>query len=1023
MNYLPERTPSSIFNQLLFTLKNSNLDEFKQIIAYNSDANFFDVNYFFDEFVEYNDSGTLLDIACRSTGKSEFVQILLSNFANVNVINKRTGKAPIHEAVEKSDIDTVKVLIKKYWYSECDVNLPDQNGNTALHLVIKLNKMDFMKTLLQNCNRIDINVGTWQNATPLHLALRKGNLDAAKLLLEHPHVDLNFQKDSEGRTCRQIIQDQYPQQFLQSFSFRNIRSPYNIGSILFSLLKRQETELFENLASEVDVGFLNETHNGCQTYLQCACDLGLVSTVNMLLSKGVNPNKMAETRQNKTVIRKCRSLTPAMLAARNGFDQVLELLIENSEIQLQISELGSVLHSVMEGMFNKSTDQRSGHHKCLQLILNKAKSRDGLDLNFEDHDGYTVLFMATILNDDQVIKSLIYAGARFYQKNHPGDTYYLMINSSMLSEYLDSCISSKNESPFMIDCDIIIDYKTLVSSSKNLGSEDVNETEASSELEEVIVRDLDSREVYEMQSSGMLECSSKKNRADSDVNEMEIFTVLNDSAELREHLKHPVLVSFLYMKWHQVEKYYKINFFLYLLFCWSLSLYVWFIYEVFPSLATLQINLISLLWWATQIFYIPLIPRVVLQFFLSPQFNWNSLEDWFERIVFTIAGYLLYFSRPDQCCLLTAVVILVSWIELVFLLGKHPSFATEIAMFKKVAWNFMRFLFLYSGMILAFAFSFYILMRQNPLKQDPLNDKGNTSNSKDVTSAFNNPITSIFKSFIMLTGEFDMESVPLGSSPFNSNHLVFILFVFLIGIVLYNLLNGLAINDTRDIREDAELVGIASEIKLISDLELIANRNLFHCIFNLLSRYCPDRFKRYFPVVERKLVSFYRRLFPSFCPRRFTDKISLWPKFPAGSHIRVSQRRNNAVSFPSSYDQKQGTFKYSKGCDWKMHPDVIKRAKEILQKRKDSMKTGDYNQQLSSMNHNQFKFDAIEKCVQLIANEVIELKSQINRAKVSPEAECLQDSVTEIRDLKHKIGQLRTHPDFYNSLSTPVSFV
>ncbi|XP_065216911.1 transient receptor potential cation channel protein painless-like [Planococcus citri] len=957
MNYL----------RLLFTLKNSNLDEFKQIIEYYSDANVFNVNYFFDEFCEYNDSGTLLDIACRSPGNSEFVQILLSNFANINVINKRTGKAPIHEAVEKSDIDTVKVLVKKYWYSECDVNLLDQDGNAALHIAIKLNKMDFMKTLLQNPNRIDINVGTRQNATPLHLALLKGNLDAARLLLEHPHVDLNVQKDSQGRTCHQIIQQQYPQQFLQSF--RTVRSAYNIGSILFLLLKRQETELFENLASQVDVEFLNENHNGCQTYLQCACDLGLISTVSMLLSKGVNPNKMAETRQNKTVIRKCRSLTPAMLAARNGFDQVLELLIENSEIQLQISELGSVLHSVMEGMFNKTTDQREGHHKCLQVILNKGRSRGELDLNFEDQDGYTVLFMATILNDDQVIKSLIYAGARFYQKSHLGETYYMMIKPSMLSEYLDSCISFKNESPFMIDCDIIIDYKSLVISSKNLESEDVNKMETSSELEVIV-----------MQCSRMLRNSLEKNTANADVNEMEIFTVLNECVELREHLKHPVLKSFLYMKWHLVKGYYYINFAMYLLFCLSLSSYVWLIYESLPSPTTSQTSWIFLLWCSTQILYILLILRDVLHFFLSLQCNRKSPGDWLERVVFTIAGYLLYFSRPDQCTQLTSVVILALWIELVFLLSRHPWFATEIAMFKKVASDYVKFVFLYSGMILAFAFSLYVLMRQ-----DPLDNKGN---SKNVTSAFNNPITSIFKSFTMLTGEFDMESVPLGS------------YQFFIGIVVFKLLNGLTISDTQAIRENAEMVGIVSAIKLISYLEDTYNQKPFHRIVNLLSRFCPNC-----------LLSFYRRLFPSFFRRWFRYKISLWPKFAAGSHIRVSQRRNNAVSFPCSYDQKQDTFRYSKRCDWKMPPDIMKRVKEILLKRKDSLKTGDYNRQVS-MCHNQFKFDDIEKNIQLITDKVLDLKSPIYRARVSS-AECLQDIVTEMRNLKHKIYQLKTHSDTF----------
>ncbi|XP_065199603.1 transient receptor potential cation channel protein painless-like [Planococcus citri] len=984
MQNLSNYNSLSIQNRLLFSLKEQHLSEFKQIIESNSNSKFLNVNFFY-EFDGNN--GTLLDIACRSSGNSEFVRILLSNFSNVNVINPITGKAPIHEAVEKSDTDTVNVLIKKYWYSHCNINLPDKEGDTALHIVIKLNKINFMKILLQNPNRIDINISTRQNPTPLHLALLQGNLEAASLLLKYSNIDLDFQQDAEGRTCRQIIQQQYQQQFGQRLS--TIRSTCDIGSILFSLLKRRETQLFENLASQVDVRFLNENHNGCQTYLQCACDLGLVSTVNMLLSKGVNPNK---------TVRK-ESLTPAMIAAHNGFNSVLQSLITSPNIRLQIVELGSVLHSVIEGMFNVTADQREGYRKCLQLILNEATPYGGLDLNFEDHDGFTSLFQAMMLNDDQVIKSLIYAGARFYQINYKGEIY-LMINSSSLSGYLDSCISSRNESPFVIDPEIIIDYKALIQPNENFAG----------------------RIVYEM----------------------EIFTVLESSLELRKLLKHPVLVSFLYMKWHLVKRYYFINFAIYLCFCLSLSLYISYIYHDSPSpmlssnwnseesclkiflsklidndrmkryindalsnITTSQIDdnfqhpsltpltsSIFISWCTTQIFYGILIFRELFQFFVSPKFYLKSPENWLEMTVIFISAALLYHPRPHQLSPFTAVVILASWIELVFLLGRHPSFATEIQMFKTVMWNFLKFMTLYSSMILAFAFSFYILM-----KPDPADDSSSRSD-------FSDPAMSIFKSIIMLTGEFNLESIPLGSPVLNFNHLVFILFVFFISIVLYNLLNGLAISDTQAIREDAELVGIVSQIKLISYLELLSNRNPFHHVRGLSRYTCCGSLKTSLIRIELKWLSFYRRM--------YRDKISLWPQFVAGTHIRVLSHRKNTVLFPDAYDWKKGTYRYSKRYNWEIHPSIVKRAKEILEKRNESNETDTGSQKLPPIDHYQSKFDSIEKNVQFIATEVLNLKSEVGlfQKNILSGQEGLQDVMTEIRDLKNKIDQLKNQPVF-----------
>ena len=74
----------------------------------------------------------------------------------------------------------------------------------------------------------------------------------------------------------------------------------------------------------------------------------------------------------------------------------------------------------------------------------------------------------------------------------------------------------------------------------------------------------------------------------------------------------------------------------------------------------------------------------------------------------------------------------------------------------------------------------------------------------------------------MFTGEFEFSRLSFGTLPYTS-HVIFLLFVVLVAIVLLNLLNGLAVNDTGEIRKDAETLSLAARAKLISRIERLEN--------------------------------------------------------------------------------------------------------------------------------------------------------------------------------------------------------
>jgi len=300
--------------------------------------------------------------------------------------------------------------------------------------------------------------------------------------------------------------------------------------------------------------------------------------------------------------------------------------------------------------------------------------------------------------------------------------------------------------------------------------------------------------------------------------EMDLFKYIVYNNGPKHLLKHPLLSSFLYLKWHRIRYILYTNFIFYAIFYLFLNAYILSMTYNGPSnenrtqTANDSIDIIenisrintnqyknSFLWIFTAIFLLLFFFREILQFISSPWRYVKNLENWLEVLLIALTFALLCGAGLQ----VGAVTILLSAWELVILISQHPRMSTGIEMFRKVSFNFVRFLSPYVIVILAFALAFYTLFKD-----------GDDTNFPD-------PGHSLFKTIIMLTGEFDVNDIPFTSYPVWS-HFVFVMFVFLIAIVLFNLLNGLAVSDTAEILCKAELVGLISRIHLVSYMEDIA---------------------------------------------------------------------------------------------------------------------------------------------------------------------------------------------------------
>lgn len=138
----------------------------------------------------------------------------------------------------------------------------------------------------------------------------------------------------------------------------------------------------------------------------------------------------------------------------------------------------------------------------------------------------------------------------------------------------------------------------------------------------------------------------------------------------------------------------------------------------------------------------------------------------------------------------SAVAVLLASIEVLLLLGHHPDLSLFVKMFTTVSMTFFKLLLLFSvTLLLGFAFAFFLVFG---------GDVG-TDNGKGLAfTTFPDPF---LKVVAMMSGELDYGNLPFGASPWSSRF-IFLTFLFLVTIVLFNLLNGLAVGDTQAIKSE-----------------------------------------------------------------------------------------------------------------------------------------------------------------------------------------------------------------------------
>lgn len=135
--------------------------------------------------------------------------------------------------------------------------------------------------------------------------------------------------------------------------------------------------------------------------------------------------------------------------------------------------------------------------------------------------------------------------------------------------------------------------------------------------------------------------------------------------------------------------------------------------------------------------------------------------------------------------------------------------------------TFLKTIALYLIMILAFAMSFYTLNNEDYQKNDD-EESANFSikpdQKDDDKKSFADPFMSIITVVRMMLSDFD--SIDMKPED-RFGGIMLLVFIVLIAVVLFNLLNALAIRDTTEIMKDAELVDNIKRISIVSSYETL----------------------------------------------------------------------------------------------------------------------------------------------------------------------------------------------------------
>ena len=378
----------------------------------------------------------------------EIAELLLKCGANVSLEHPKTGRPPLHRAAERNDTEMLKLLLAH----GADIHQCTARGSTALHLAATCGSADAVDVLCSNNSKL--NLQNVVGCTPLATAIQSQKFICALRLLKY-NPDVNICDENQVSpliAATNFRAAEVVHRLLKLGAKSDIPDAKGLTPIQMACQRGYDEVL--KLMVEADPHVLESQTVTIEDLIFSAIQTSL-STLQILLQAGANPNVREPTNQLTPLLQVCCQGDVAMLQ---------QLLSYGADPKLQ-SPMGTALHAaVLLGQyqcakqlleFGVDPNATAGPEKATPLILAAELDRPSMsmikllidykaDLNAAlETNGYTALHKASSSNHAIVAKLLIDKGADIDRASNLGYAPVHMAASSGSKEVVEVLLEAK----------------------------------------------------------------------------------------------------------------------------------------------------------------------------------------------------------------------------------------------------------------------------------------------------------------------------------------------------------------------------------------------------------------------------------------------------------------------------------------------------------------------------------------------------------------------------------------------------
>jgi ankyrin repeat protein len=327
-----------------------------------------------------------------------FARKLINAGAKINLLDV-TGIAALHAAVLRKDMAMVDVLLT---CPDVDINIRSttRRGYLGEQTALNLAATNGANRILRRLIQAGAEVNDFNNAgcTALHMAILANRLQTVKILAHVPQVDINLPtKETDNRSG-------------------------GMSPLLLAARKGYTHIVKELINAGADPSIINKHGQGA---IHVAVFKGYVEVVEVLIEAKVD----IDVRQANDMSEE-DGLSPIMLAARDGFLEILETLLTRARPNVNLRN--------WKGDNALMIAVNAGQVEAAKLLL----SHEMIDVNAANDNGLTPLMIAAQGGLLEIIPELVAKGANINAQSNMGWTPILLAadgNHADVVEVLSSC--------------------------------------------------------------------------------------------------------------------------------------------------------------------------------------------------------------------------------------------------------------------------------------------------------------------------------------------------------------------------------------------------------------------------------------------------------------------------------------------------------------------------------------------------------------------------------------------------------